>query len=180
MALDLTKLATPAKGSAAATFDQAAQGGYGGTTAPTKATDVVNLSNLDFNQKRQRPLWPLGTYDARIKDCQYVQSKSGAHNWNFKVVFEVFNQEGQTQTQYYYLGFKLSDGQTLVKEDALIRLGKTVLSINPEFDMSEVSEETVPQGLIDRPCRVKLKVGELYQEERKNEISDVLPASQGF
>lgn len=176
MAINLTKLASSQQGPSSA-FEQAIQNGH---TAPTRATDVVNLSSLDFLTKRQRPMWPVGIYDARVKDCQYVQSKSGALNWNFKIVLEVFNQEGSTQTQYHYLGFRLADGVTLVPEDALIRLGKTILCISPDFDMAAVSEDTVPEGLIDRPCRIKLKIGEPYNGERRNEISEVLPASQGF
>ena len=179
MALDLTKFAGT-KTDTGNAFDKASQGGYGGSAAPTKTTDVVNLSSLDFSKKRQRPLWPLGTYDAAVKDCQYVKSKTNAHNWNFRLSIEVFDQEGKTQTQYYYLGFMQEDGVTLVHEDALIRLGKTILTINPDFDMSSVSAESVPEGLIGRPCRVKLKVGELYNDEHKNEISDIMPAAQDF
>ena len=161
--------------------DAFAAGGFGGAVLGN-AAETISLADIDTSVKREPKKLAPGVYQGRVKDVTYGQSKN-SRKWMFTFLFQVWDNEGTT---VYVRDYKLlyeADKKTLVDVDQLARLKILVQKLAPDFDFAHFSPEAVATSCIGQLCRIKLRIGDPYQGQTRNEIAGddgVLPAQQGF
>lgn len=150
---------------------------FGGSPAQhdqVSGLGVINLSLVPAYTGPKSNIFPAGTYDAVVKKLSYGLSKKGSPmlTWTFKA-FDARNQE--TTVWYYSV---LTDPDPEKQNENLGRLVKAIQALAPDFDLETFNPSTCGTELIDRTCRLKLKVGEPFNGRQKNEIDfdGILPA----
>lgn len=156
---------------------------FGGAVAG-KAGETISLANVDESLAVRTPkLWRAGTYDGRVRNVVFKQSKTSG-KWMFEFTFEAFSPDG-TDSLFVY-DYKLlfeQDRKTLVPIEQLARLKALINKLISDFDFNSFTPESLCQSCIGSRVTLKLRVGEPYNGKSRNEImgdDGIAPAATPF
>jgi hypothetical protein len=132
----------------------------------------LDLNNLDLsgvNEVQSFPVWPAGTYAARVEDCQFGYSKnSGKPQWTWQIM--VTNPDtGRERKMFYYTG---------LAKDRLPQFKRALKAVAPDVLNGPINAETSAADMKGRFCQAKIRV---EADDRggpgaqRNSIGDLLP-----
>jgi hypothetical protein len=129
----------------------------------------IDLSGVD-ERGTYTPV-PPGIYDAWIDNAEYGQSKKGNNmiTWTIKARFQGDDGTERDRSFFYH---------TVTNADSLPRLKRLVVRLNPDFDLTKFNPHRTLPEFIGRPCQIKVRV-RAYEGQMRNDVQDVLPASEG-
>lgn len=130
---------------------------------------VLNLDGVDEEMPGFEAL-PPGTYDCVVENTEFAPSSKG--NPMITWVFKVIDPQYDGRLLFYH---------TVLNSDAgLSRLKRTLIRVVPDINMGEFRPNAFcNEGqALGYPCRVKVSV-KPYQGQKRNNVTDVLPPSEG-
>lgn len=113
---------------------------------------------------------PRGIYEAQVDDCTFGMSQaSGNPMWTFK--FEVTDGEHARRKLFFHAVFAAT---------SMPRTKKLLAVLAPELLTQKFSPAAIADGgiLLGRQCRIRVDIRK-YQGEDRNNVRDVLPATEG-
>lgn len=130
---------------------------------------VLDLSGVNEKSVGFEAL-PKGKYEAILDDCEFGESKKGSPmiTWKFKIDDAEFGK----RTLFFY---------TVLDQDfGIANLKKTILALGVDVDMSEFDPQKFCDDgdAIGLPCMLKVGI-QKYEGEKRNTVSEVLPAEVG-
>jgi hypothetical protein len=131
---------------------------------------VMDLSGVDENAKPARPIFPAGTYDAVIDDCQYKKSKAGKPM--LAITWKAYHPSDLSKT------VKVFD-YLLMETEFQPRLKYFLMVVAPEIDLTNFKPNLAAFKLIGKNARLRLKI-EVYENQPSNKIDGqhgILPPS---
>jgi hypothetical protein len=128
---------------------------------------VFNLDDVDENAGA-RPLAP-GVYDAVVDGIEFSRSqRSNNPMWTW--TFRVQDPESDRERVVFF--------HTTFTEDGVGRVKKTLRTIDPEFNLSQVRPTQPPLDLLEQPCRLRIR-NRMYEGSMRNNVSAVMPPASG-
>ena len=131
---------------------------------------VLNLDDVDEDKPAFEPL-PAGAYNCVVENAEYGVSQR-SQNPMITWVFKVVDPQYENRLLFYHT--------VLNSQQGLARLKRLLTRVVPDIDMSSFNpkkfcEEGEALGF---PCQVKVRI-RTYRGERRNDVTDVLPPSEG-
>jgi hypothetical protein len=130
--------------------------------------EVLNLTDVD--EKAVFAPLPIGVYTATVENVEYTRSSKGNRMlvWSFVVTDPTSNQKRKL---FYYI---VDSGD---RQQYLARLKRTILRVDPGFDISSIDLGRLGRDLAGSLCQIR--VGQqTYKGDMRNNVKDVLPAEE--